>query len=125
MVRQLLAGIVASLLLSGHLFAQTDEWKFDVVHRTGGRAPYRGLVTEQTDTHIRILTVSRKPGMATTVLPDVVPRKEIAELVLLDDKERAVLKNRLETLSRERTVLMAQSRLWKGGKLDLPPNEML
>ena len=70
---------------------KADDWKFDVVHRTGGRAPYRGLVTEQTDTHIRILTVSRKPGVATTVLPDVVPRKEIAELQLLDDKELARL----------------------------------
>jgi hypothetical protein len=122
---------VAVLLLGEIVHAQPvkplhqEEWKLDVVFRTKGRDPLSGLVIEQTPTDIHIKRVFRKPDKPTVVIEDRVPRGDVAELRLLDEKNRALLTTRLETLSRERMVLIAQSRLWKGGKVELPPNEML
>ncbi len=104
---------------------QQEEWKFDVVFRTKGRDALRGLVVAQTPEDIHIKRIFRKPGTPTVVLADRVPRGDVAELRLLDDKERALLTTRLETLKKERLILSAQIRLWKGGKVEVPPSEML
>src|SRR5436190_2008260 len=126
-----LRAVVAVLLLAGNVRAQPvkplqqEEWKLDVVHRTKGRDPLSGLVIDQTPTDIHIKRVFRQKDKPTVVIEDRVPSGDVAELRLLDDKERALLKTRLETLTRERSVLIAQSRLWKGGKVELRPSEML
>src|SRR5689334_1953698 len=126
-----LRAAVATLLLAGIVCAQgvkplqQEEWKLDVVYRTKGRDPLSGLVIDKTPTDVHIKRVFRQKDKPTVVIEDRVPLGEVAELRMLDDKERALLKTRLETLSKERMVLIAQSRLWKGGKVELPPNEML
>jgi Protein of unknown function (DUF1570) len=129
MIHRHLGASVCLVLLSGLASAQqVEEWKFDVVYRTGGREPYRGLITEETPDFVRITCVTRvtrNSGTATTLFNDTVPRKEVARLDRLDDKDRALLTTRLKTLRSERTILTAQIRLWQGGKLNLPPGEML
>ena len=45
-----------------------EKWRFDVVHRTRGREPYRGLVVEETPEHVRVKCVTRKQGSPTVVL---------------------------------------------------------
>lgn len=115
-------------LLVGLLLAQAplaETWKLDVLNRKKGRDPLAGLIVEQTPQHVRIKQVTRKAGKPTVVIEMLIPQDEVDRVDRLDDKERAVLTGRLETLSRERKVLQAQIRLWKGGKLDLPPSEML
>ncbi len=102
-----------------------EQWKFDVVHRKRGADPLCGLVTEETPAYVRIKRVFRTPGKPTIVINDTEPRETIARVQLLDDKERALLRTRLETLERERKVLIAQTRFWKGGKVELPASEML
>jgi hypothetical protein len=109
--------------LNGVLYA--EEWKLDVVHRKQGREAFRGLILNEGPAEIEMLRVFRKPGSPTVVMKDRVPRGEVARLEKLDDKDRETLKTRLDTLSKERKVLSAQIQLWKGGKIELPPGEML
>jgi hypothetical protein len=104
---------------------QPEQWKLDVVYRTRGRTPLRGLVLSQTPEEVRLKCVFRKAGSPTVVLKDVVARADVARLELLGAADRELLRTRLETLDRERKVLLAQSRLWKGDKLKLPPGEVL
>src|SRR5205823_3588817 len=94
--------VVAVLLLAGVVRAQgvkpleQEEWKLDVVHRTKGRDPLSGLVIEQTLTDVHIKRVFRQKDKPTVVIEDRVPHGEVAELRLLDEKERALLKTRLD-----------------------------
>ncbi len=99
-----------------------EEWKFDVVHRKGGREPYRGLVTEQTRHYVHIRQVFRRPGSPTVVLEDKVPQKDVARLELLGDAEREQLKARLDSLKRERRI-ESHLQLWKGERVELPAGE--
>jgi hypothetical protein len=92
------------------LAQQTDEWKFDVIERKAGK-PLSGLVIEQTGKDITIRCVSRKRGSPTVTFTQVIPRDEISKLVLLPDKEREQLKERLDALKRERKDLVDQLRL--------------
>jgi hypothetical protein len=124
-----LPAVLTLLVLAGAIAAQgvplqQEEWKLDIVFRKDSE-PFRGLVTSQTPKAIHINRVFRTKGKPTVVIADIVPRSELAELRLLDDKERALLTARLETLSKERKVLSAQERLWNGGKAAVPPSEML
>src|SRR5438270_6838253 len=57
-----------------------EEWKLDVVHRTGGRAPLSGFVVEQTPTDLIIKRVFRNVGSPTVVLEDRVPLREVARV---------------------------------------------
>lgn len=118
-------------LAPGQVVAQKDpgppseEWQLDVVYLTKGREPFRGLLISESPTEVRIKRVFRKKGSATVVIEDRIARAEVVKLALLDDKERALLTQRLETLQRERKIFMAQAQLWKGGKVEIPPSEML
>jgi len=104
---------------------RTEEWKFDVVHRTQGRLPLRGLVVQQTPTEVVIKIVDPHPGKLTSCYLDTVPRADVARVERLGDKERQQLVERLEMLARERALLREQIRLNKGGKIELPPGEAL
>jgi hypothetical protein len=79
-------------------------WDFDVVHRKNGPA-LKGLVIEETGDFVRIRCIVRKPGTPTVVFSESIPRKEIDRVQLLPEKERAVLRQRLEGLKRDREVL--------------------
>jgi hypothetical protein len=103
----------------------TEEWKFDIIHRTKGRLPLRGLVVQQTPTELIIKVVQRKAGKPTVTMMDTVPRADIDRVELLGAKERQQLVERLDVLARERSLLAAQLRLWKGGKVEVPAGEML
>src|SRR5260370_29866143 len=123
-IRHGVFGILWSLVI-GHwslVIAQvpplrTEEWKFDVVHRTKGRLPLRGLVVQQTPTEVIIKVVQRKAGKPTVTMMDTVPRADVESVKLLDAKEREQLVERLDMLTRERSLLAAQLRLCKGGKI--------
>ena len=104
---------------------RTEEWKLDVVHRTRGRLPLRGLVLSQTPTEVVIKIVTPLPGKLTSYLLDTVPRADVARVEMLGDKERQQLVERLEMLARERALLREQIRLVEGGKVELPPGEAL
>jgi hypothetical protein len=104
----------------------TEEWKFDIVHRTRGRAPFRGLVVEQTRTDLIIKWVPRRePGRPTVVWEDRIPLSDVARVEMLGPKERKQLVERLEALERERAILRAQLPLQKGGRVEVPPSEAL
>jgi len=101
----------------------TDEWKFDVIHRTGDREPIPCLVIEQSATTLHFKRVFRQTGKPTVVILDHIPRSDVARVEMLGPKEREQLVTRLSTLQRERGVLAAQLQLWKGGRLELPAGE--
>src|SRR5262245_56988140 len=88
-----LRAVVAVLLLAGIVRGQgvkplqQEEWKLDVVHRTKGRDPLSGLVIDRTQTDIHIKRVFRQKDKPTVVIEDRVPRGDVAELRLLDEKE--------------------------------------
>jgi hypothetical protein len=88
-----------------------DEWKYDVVHRKGGLLPLRGLVVDQGTDYVRVKCISRKPGSPTIVIPENVPKKDVAKLELLEGKERDLLRGRLEALQRERAALARHLKL--------------
>lgn len=127
----LLAALIGACLLAIPAAARaqavpplhTEEWKFDVVYRTRGRDPYYGLVVMQSATDLVIKRVFRSAGKPTVVLEDRIPRAEVARIEMLGPRERQQLATRLETLARERTILGAQIRLWKGGTVEVPAGE--
>src|SRR5262245_22235129 len=102
-----------------------DDWKFDVVHRTRGRAPYQGLVVMQSDAGIVVKRVFRQSGSPTVVIEERLPKADVERLELLGPREREQLVQRLENLSRERKLLAAQIQLWKGGKVELSETDAL
>ena len=104
---------------------RTEEWKFDVVHRTRGRLPLRGLVLRQTATDLIMRVVQREPGKATVTRPETVPLSEVERVERLDARARQQLAERLDMLTRERALLTAQLNLWKGGKVKVPAGETL
>src|SRR5262249_29507362 len=104
---------------------QVDDWKFDIVQRKGGQAPFRGLVTEQTEQYVLMKVVYRKPGSPTFVIEDRIRREDVARIQILEEKDRVVLRTRLDTLARERQLLAAHLQLWKGDKIEIPPGDML
>src|SRR5262249_21271187 len=89
-MRLLLLCVTLSLVLSASAWAQSDDWKFDVIHRKVGQ-PLSGLVTEQDSKSVTIRCVSRKRGSPTVVFTEVIPQAEIDKVVLLPDKERKLL----------------------------------
>jgi hypothetical protein len=92
------------------LARQADDWTFDVIERKVGK-PLSGLVIEQSGKDVTIRCVSRKRGSPTVTFTQVISRDEISKLVLLPDKERALLKERLDGLKNERQHLVDQLRL--------------
>jgi len=102
-----------------------EEWKFDVIKLTKGREPMKGLVVDETTTHIHIKRVFRRRGSPTVVLEDRIAKTEVAKIERLNDKDREQLTTRLETLGRERQLLLAHLRLREGEKVKLPPGEEL
>jgi Protein of unknown function (DUF1570) len=81
-----------------------DEWKYDVIVRKAGE-PLRGLVVEEGDRSVKIHWIWRKPGKPTLVFTEIVPRREISRVVLLEKADREALQGRLDALKRERAVL--------------------
>lgn len=77
--------------------AVADDWKFDVVHlKTGGTL--QGLVAKETTGAIVFWRVTRKPGVSTGVIVATIECREIAHIDGLDEKERALLRSRLQAL---------------------------
>jgi hypothetical protein len=74
-----------------------DDWKYDVVYLKSGAA-LKGLVVKDTPAEIVLRQVSRKPGVKTVVIVCTLGRKELDHVDRLDDKERELLKARLEAL---------------------------
>jgi hypothetical protein len=109
MRRSILCAALAALTSPACALAQGD-WKFDVIQRKAG-PPLSGLVTEQNSKSVTIRCVSRKRGSPTVTFTEVIPRDEIEKLVLLPDKDRQLLQERLDALKREREALIEQLRL--------------
>jgi hypothetical protein len=100
-----LAGLILLALAGGAGVRAADDWKFDVVYRKAGK-PLIGLVTEQTPRCLRLRCVSRKPGAPTIVYPVEVDAGEVERVELLPDRERTLLRQRLDNLREERKVLV-------------------
>jgi hypothetical protein len=100
-----------------------DDWKYDVVRLKSGTS-LKGLIVKETRGEIVLCRVSRKPGAYTVVIVCTIDRKELDHLERLDDKEREVLKARLDALDptgsgevQRMTALTLESGDWgKNGK---------
>jgi hypothetical protein len=82
-----------------------DEWKYDVVVRTGGREPLEGLVTQTTPEYVEIKCITRKPGRPTLVFTERIARADVKRLELLGPLDWVFLTERFEALRRERQLL--------------------
>jgi hypothetical protein len=124
-----LTGLCLLALVSPSVRAQTvppllsEEWKFDVIHRTAGRNPIPCLVRERSATTLYFTRVYHTTGRPTVVYSDHIPAGDVARVEMLGPKEREQLVTRLKALERERAVLAAQLQLSKGGLLKLPAGE--
>src|SRR5262245_57101365 len=99
--RSAAAGAVAALFLACAAFAEpgptSPNWKFDIRRLKNGSV-LRGLVLEETSTHVRFQNVRRHPGRATVVFTTLLTRSEIDRCEKLPDDERKLLKARLDEL---------------------------
>jgi hypothetical protein len=94
-----------ALALAPLAFAEApNDWKYDTIHLKKGER-YVGLIVDQNAKVVKIRTILRKRGAPTVVYTVNVPRTNIERIVLLNDKERAELQERLDGLKREREVL--------------------
>src|SRR5262245_62130067 len=104
-----LVGLYVLALLPFPAQAQTvppllsAEWKFDVIHRTGGREPIPCLVLDQSAMTLRFKRVYHTTGKPTVVYEDHVPLSDVARVERLSPKEREQLVTRLKALQRERS----------------------
>jgi hypothetical protein len=81
-----------------------DDWKYDVVHRKIGDS-LRGLVVDHDSEWVSMTCITRKIGSATLLFKEKIARKDVSRLELLEDKERAQLAQRVDSLRSERTLL--------------------
>jgi hypothetical protein len=126
---------VCLLLLAGFVFIAVvqaadpappgkDDWKYDIIYRKKN-TPLSGLVIEDKPTHIKLLSITRKPGKPTVVMEDVVKRPEIDRVELLSDGDRAELEQRVKALRRDRELLVAQLKLLDPAAKDKRPIDMV
>ncbi len=87
-----------------------DDWKYDIVYRKKGK-PFYGLIIEDKPAHVKLLSILRKPGAPTVVMEELVLRPEIDRVETLEDADRDLLKQRVESLRRDRELLVAQLKL--------------
>lgn len=71
----------------------------------------RGLIVEETPTHVDIKNITRRPGSPTVVMIVRSRRADIDKIDLLDAKDRAILTEKLNTLTKERQLLASQLKL--------------
>jgi hypothetical protein len=76
------------------------EWKFDVVRLKNGRE-LRGLIVRETPVNIEFQNVRRKPGRPTAVFTTTFSQSEIDSIDRLTERERELLRERVEELSRD------------------------
>src|SRR4051812_35419947 len=95
--------VLAALLVALSPASAAEDWKFDVVHLKTGRT-LQGLIIEESPAEIVFKYVSRKPGAVTTVNRDIIQRREIDRLELLDPEERKLLATRISRLASERSL---------------------
>jgi hypothetical protein len=85
-----------------------DDWKYDVILRKKGK-PICGLILDDDGpTHIKFLTILRKPGAPTVLLQEEFRRADVDRVVRLDDRDRAVLVERVKALREQRETLNAR-----------------
>ena len=102
-----LAALLASASAGADAPPGGDDWKYDAVVLANGNT-LRGLVVEDRPDHLLVKCVTRKPGAATLVFTEWLPRAEVRRVEALDDAERERLRLRLRTLAREREALAAR-----------------
>src|SRR5262245_7585100 len=79
----------------------TSNWKFDTLRLKNGSV-LRGLILEETPTHIRFQNVRRHPGRATVIFTTLLARTEIDRSEKLSEADRQTLKTRLDELDPSR-----------------------
>jgi hypothetical protein len=77
--------------------ADFDTWKFEVLHRKGGKA-FKGLVVEETPAVIKFWEVKRRVGRPTIRLHHTFPVREVERIERLDAQEREILAGRIHAL---------------------------
>jgi Protein of unknown function (DUF1570) len=92
-----LAGLLLTLATAAEPGAVKSGWKFDAIHLKNGSV-LRGLILEETPTHVRFQNVRRQPGRPTVVFTTLLARSDITRWEKLSDDERQLLKSRLDQL---------------------------
>jgi Protein of unknown function (DUF1570) len=92
-----LAGLVLALAAAAEPGIVKSAWKFDAIHLKNGSV-LRGLIVEETPTHVRFQNVRRQPGRPTVVFTTLLARSDITRWEKLSDEERKLLKARLDQL---------------------------
>ena len=92
-----LAGLVIALAAVAEPGPIKSDWKFDAIHLRNGSI-LRGLIVEESPTHIRFQNVRRQPGRPTVVFTTVLARSDITRCDKLSEQDRLLLKARLDQL---------------------------
>lgn len=101
----LVLALAASLAaLAAQPAAAEDAWQYDVVRLHKGE-PLRGLVVEQPDGRIEVICVKRDPGRHAILFRVKLNRRDVAGIDLLPKEARDQLRQRVQTITQNRTSL--------------------
>ena len=94
-----LSALAVLAVLASTATAETppSRWSFDCLRLKNGNT-LRGLILEETPTHVRFQNVRRQPGRPTVTLTTVIPRADVQKIDRLSDADRQALKARLREL---------------------------
>lgn len=100
-LRRLLAAALLLLCAPASPGAGIESWKFDVLRLKSGGV-ISGILLDESDDSIRFQIIRQRPGEKTRITTTTkVDRDEIKQFEKLSDKEREVLRKRLDSLDKD------------------------
>jgi hypothetical protein len=92
-----LRALVALALACSPAFAESSDWKFDVLKLKNG-VVHKGLLLDEGPDGVRFQIIARKPGRPTVWFTFAFKKDEIAKVAKLSNEERAALKAKLDEI---------------------------